>query len=162
MSTDHPEKDSNAELGGRRERRVRSRRGRAAVTADERPLPRIRAGHRVFLHDGGDPLLGPGTFDLLMLADETGSLHQAAKRMGMSYNKAWRAVRHVESHLGVALLARRTGGAGGGGSMLTDEGRQLTECFRAFLDAADADLSRLYKEHFKDVSFIWKDSDGYD
>ncbi len=78
---------------------------------------------------------------------------QAAKLMGMSYNKAWRAMRQAEDHLGIKLLKRRTGGADGGGSVLTEEGVQLMERFRAFLDEADADLARLYQKYFGDSSF---------
>ena len=117
------------------------------------PVPRIRAGHRVFFHEQGEPLFGPGTFDLLVLVDETGSLHQAAKLMGMSYNKAWRAMRQAEDHLGLKLMTRRTGGPDGGGSVLTDDGHRLMERFRAFLDEADADLARLYQKYFGDASF---------
>jgi len=133
--------------GGRRHR------GRGKQVSEIQPPPRIRAGHRVFLHEHGESLFGPGTFDLLVLVDETGSLHQAAKLMGMSYNKAWRAMRQAEDHLGVKLLARRTGGSDGGGSVLTEDGVKLMERFRMFLDEADADLARLYQKYFGDASF---------
>jgi molybdate transport system regulatory protein len=131
----------------------RRHRGRGKSVSEIQPPPRIRAGHRVFLHEHGESLFGPGTFDLLVLVDETGSLHQAAKLMGMSYNKAWRAMRQAEDHLGVKLLARRTGGADGGGSVLTEDGVKLMERFRAFLDEADADLARLYQKYFGDASY---------
>ena len=131
----------------------RRHRGRGKRVSDIQPPPRIRAGHRVFLHEHGESLFGPGTFDLLVLVDETGSLHQAAKLMGMSYNKAWRAMRQAEDHLGVKLLARRTGGSDGGGSVLTEDGQRLMERFRLFLDEADADLARLYQKYFGDASF---------
>jgi hypothetical protein len=42
------------------------------------PVPCIRAGHRIFFHEQGEPLFGPGTFEQLVLVHETGSLHQAA------------------------------------------------------------------------------------
>jgi molybdate transport system regulatory protein len=136
----------------------RRHRGRGKRVSEIQPPPRIRAGHRVFLHEHGESLFGPGTFDLLVLVDETGSLHQAAKLMGMSYNKAWRAMRQAEDHLGVKLLARRTGGSDGGGSVLTDDGVQLMERFRMFLDEADADLARLYQKYFGDSSFAQPDT----
>jgi molybdate transport system regulatory protein len=131
----------------------RKHRGRGKRVSEIQPPPRIRAGHRVFFHEHGEPLFGPGTFDLLVLVDETGSLHQATKLMGMSYNKAWRAMRQAEDHLGVKLLARRTGGSDGGGSVLTEDGVKLMERFRAFLDEADVDLARLYQKYFGDASF---------
>ena len=135
----------------------RKHRGRGKSVSDIQPPPRIRAGHRVFFHEHGEPLFGPGTFDLLVLVDETGSLHQAAKLMGMSYNKAWRAMRQAEDHLGIKLLERRTGGSDGGGSVLTDDGQKLMERFRMFLDEADADLARLYQKYFGDASFAQPD-----
>ncbi len=117
------------------------------------PVPRVNAGHRVFLHEQGEAIFGPGTFDLLVLVDETGSLHRAASTMGMSYNKAWLTMRRAEERLRVKLLARRTGGHRGGGSVLTEDGVLLVERFRALLDEADADLIRLYHKHFGDLSF---------
>lgn len=153
-ASDDSPPQSGATPGKRRDRRIQLRRERAQGMSDNvQALPRVSAGHRVFFHESGEPILGPGTFDLLVLTDETGSLHQAAKIMGMSYNKAWRAMRQAEDHLGIKLLTRRTGGAEGGGSVLTDDGVMLMERFRAFLDEADADLARLYQKHFGDASF---------
>jgi len=131
----------------------RRHRGRGKQVSAIQPPPRIRAGHRVFLHEHGESLFGPGTFDLLVLVGQTGSLYQAAKLMGMSYNKAWRAMRRAEDRLGVKLLERRAGGRDGGGSVLTEEGAQFVERFRAFLDEADADLARLYRKYFGDAPF---------
>ena len=50
-------------------------------------------------------------------------------------------------------MTRRTGGADGGGSFLTEDGYRLMDRFRAFLDEADADLARLYQKYFGDASF---------
>jgi len=113
----------------------------------------VRAGHRVVLRAEGTPIFGPGTYDLLVLAEETGSLRQAAKAMGMSYSKAWRIVRQAEQHLGFELMQRRVGGAGGGGSVLSEDGREVVRRFGAFVAEADAELERLYRKHFGDVPF---------
>lgn len=141
-----------------RERRSRHRREHAARRPPGTVTPRIRAGHRVFFHEDGQPLFGPGTYDLLVLVNETGSLHQAAKTMGMSYSKAWRAMHEAEEHLGLELLRRRTGGSAGGGSALTEHGHELVRRFRAFIDEADAELDRLYRKHFGDEPFAQPDS----
>jgi molybdate transport system regulatory protein len=68
-------------------------------------------------------------------------------------------MRQAEDHLGVKLLARRTGGTDGGGSVLTEDGVQLMERFRMFLDEADADLARLYQKYFGDASFAQPSGD---
>ena len=78
-------------------------------------------------------VFGPGARELLHSVDETGSLSQGAKKMGVSYSKAWRMVGEIERGLGVILLERQTGGVVGGGSRLTAEGRLLLERFDAFM-----------------------------
>ncbi len=45
--------------------------------------PRIRVYH------AGEVALGPGKIELLGYVEETGSLSEAARRMKMSYMKAW-------------------------------------------------------------------------
>ena len=57
-------------------------------------------GYRIWLHVDGVRMFGPGTHELLRHVDETGSLHRAAKLMGMSYTKAWHLLRETEEHLG--------------------------------------------------------------
>ncbi len=91
-------------------------------------------------------------YELLILVDGTGSLHQAAKSMGMSYSKAWRVTRQAEVHLGVTLLERQIGGPNGG-DVFTEDGRQLIVRYRAFADEADAELDRLYRKYFGDAPY---------
>jgi len=47
----------------------------------------LKATLRVFI--GDEKLFGPGKLELLQLIQETGSISQAAKKMGLSYKKAW-------------------------------------------------------------------------
>ena len=60
----------------------------------------ISPGYRIWLHVDGVRMFGPGTHELLRHVEGTGSLHQAAKLMGMSYTKAWHLLRETEEHLG--------------------------------------------------------------
>ena len=62
---------------------------------------------------------------LLAGVDELGSLSAAQRGMEMSYNKAWSVIHGCEEHVGFALLERRIGGAGRGGAVLTEKGREL-------------------------------------
>ncbi len=50
---------------------------------------------------------------------ETGSLAEAAARMGLSYRRAWGKIKEIEANLGLPLVASRAGGAGGGETHLT-------------------------------------------
>ena len=112
--------------------------------------PQIRPAQRIWLQDDGQPVFGSGIRELLGRVESTGSLRAAAAEMGMAYSKAWAIVRRAEGHLGITLLVRRAGGAGGGGSALTDEGRWLVGAFGALLEDARRSLDQLYTLYFAD------------
>jgi molybdate transport system regulatory protein len=73
--------------------------------------------------------------------------------MAMSYSKAWRIMHEVEERLGVTLFERSVGGADGGGSRLTDDGRLLLERFSAFAREGDTALDSLYRKYFADITY---------
>lgn len=116
----------------------------------------IRPAQRIWLEDQGLPVFGAGIRELLVRVEATGSLRHAASDMGMAYSKAWHIVRRAEEHLGFDLLERRIGGAHGGGSGVSDEGRWLVRAFGAVLDEADEMLGELYEKHFGD----WEGGSG--
>jgi len=126
---------------------------RAGVTALPGARGRIRAAQRIWLHDDGKPTFGPGTLRLLVLVTQTGSLHQAAKKTGMAYSKAWRIVKNAEEHLDVKLLERHIGGSAGGGSALTPDGQRLVAGFVAMRAEAEQSLQLLFLKYFGDEPF---------
>jgi molybdate transport system regulatory protein len=83
--------------------------------------------------------LGPGKVELLVLIEETGSLRKAAKRMGMSYMKAWSLVQTMKP----LVETSRGGQSGGGGATLTETGHKALalyqkmerDCLRASRDS---------------------------
>lgn len=121
---------------------------RSVPTEGERG--RITPGYRVWLHVDGVRMFGPGTYALLRQVSATGSLHQAAKHLGMSYTKAWHLLRETEEHLGWPLVACHVGGALGGGSSLTPKGRELVERFEAFMDQTDDAIQDAFRAAFGD------------
>ena len=124
------------------------RRSLRAVPAG--PVAGISPAHRIWLHVDGVRMFGPGTHELLHNVAETGSLHQAAKQMGMSYTKAWHLLRENEQYLGWALVERRVGGATGGGTSLTGRGRDLLERFERFVAETDAAMLGAFDAAFGD------------
>lgn len=68
---------------------------------------------------------GPGRVELLQRIDETGSIRKAAADMGMSYKKAWAMITALNKQVQRPLVIVRTGGEKGGGSVITDEAREL-------------------------------------
>jgi molybdate transport system regulatory protein len=68
--------------------------------------------------------LGPGKAELLGLIEQTGSIAEAAKRMGMSYMRAWTLVRAMNDCFHEPLVSSVRGGHKGGGAELTPTGRE--------------------------------------
>ncbi|GAB0057139.1 Molybdenum-pterin-binding protein MopA [Candidatus Magnetaquicoccaceae bacterium FCR-1] len=72
-------------------------------------------------------------FDRLQLLgqiDTLGSMQAAAKAMGISYKSAWEAVESLNNLSETPLVERSIGGASGGGTRLTDRGRQVLTFMR--------------------------------
>lgn len=81
-----------------------------------------------------DRFLGPGRLELLEKIIETGSISQAAKLMGMSYKKAWDLVNSMNQHTNKPIVTTQTGGEKGGGTIVTEDGKQLITAFRKLHD----------------------------
>lgn len=74
-----------------------------------------------------------------------GSLSTAAKAAGLSYKAAWDALNAMNNLAERPLTVAATGGAGGGGTRLTDEGRKVVLMFRAIEREHLNSLARLEK-----------------
>ena len=78
----------------------------------------------MFLDDNGEKFFGEGPARLMRGVEATGSLRAAAMSMGMAYTKALKLIRNAENALAIPLINRSTGGKDGGGSCLTEEGKE--------------------------------------
>lgn len=74
--------------------------------------------------------LGGDRIALLEKIDELGSISSAAKAAGISYKTAWHLVNMMNNLSEKPLVDRMTGGKGGGGTVLTREGKKIVEQFR--------------------------------
>lgn len=89
----------------------------------------------------GEGRLGPGKAQLLTLIRDTGSLSEAARRMNMSYRRAWSLMEAINTLTDAPAVETERGGPGGGGSRLTPRGEALLQAYdtlRTTLDAAAA------------------------
>lgn len=110
----------------------------------------MKPGHKLWIqNDAGDKVFGPGPYQLLLWVRETGSLRKSAAQLGMSYSKAYGVIRHAEQELGFALMSKKIGGAGGGGSHLTPEAEELIEKYGRYEQMAERALDALYVEIFE-------------
>ena len=85
--------------------------------------------------------IGPGRADLMELIAETGSISDAAKRMGMSYKRAWGLVQALNEGFGAPLVEASRGGAAQGAS-LTAAGREVLERYRGMQEATRKAIAR--------------------
>ena len=91
--------------------------------------------------------IGPGKIALLEAIGETGSITAAAKRLDMSYRRAWLLLDELNHALKRPAVDSAKGGSHGGGSALTDVGQQVIDLYRRVEATAEqacrADLKRL-------------------
>jgi molybdate transport system regulatory protein len=85
---------------------------------------------RVWVERGGRKVLGPGRVELLEHIARERSISAAAKKMGMSYRRAWSLVQDMNDAAGVALVESSAGGSGGGGASVTAEGHAAIRLYR--------------------------------
>ena len=86
---------------------------------------RLRFALTLRIFSDTEKCFGPGMAELLERVDQMQSLRQATLSMEMAYSKAWRVLKAAERGLGFPLLESSTGGKGGGGARLTEQGRQI-------------------------------------
>jgi molybdate transport system regulatory protein len=84
---------------------------------------------------GPQLLMGPGKIDLLVAIDQTGSISAAARKIGMSYKRAWDLVNSLSTDLGTPMLSSSVGGKGGGGAQLTECARAIIEAYQRLVEA---------------------------
>ena len=88
------------------------------------------AGARLRIVLEPDIAIGPGKADLLERLAETGSIAAAGRAMGMSYKRAWLLVESMNGCFQQPLVEARRGGAGRGGAVLTETGREVLALYR--------------------------------
>ena len=94
---------------------------------------------------------GDGKWRLLQAIEKTGSLTKACKLLNISYRKAWGDLAKAESSLGVALLQKHRGGAKGGRTVLTTQGKKWAKSYARFRRNIEKCVDRAYAEHIKEL-----------
>lgn len=73
--------------------------------------------------------LSEGRIQLLEAINQTGSLNKAAKKMNLSYQKAWKLLNSINKSSTVQLIEIKKGGVDGGGTILTEEGKKMINLY---------------------------------
>ncbi len=104
---------------------------------------------RIWIDGSEGTFLGHGRVVLLERIREYGSITKAAKSMAMSYRHAWDLVDSMNRQTKKPFVEAVTGGKGGGGARLTEDGElaillfwKFSRDFQVFLKREQAKLPR--------------------
>lgn len=88
-------------------------------------INRYKIKSRIWIEGEKGTFLAEGRVALLKEIEHTGSISAAAKQMKMSYKKAWEIIDGMNKEAVEPLVIRVSGGKGGGGTVITEEGRKM-------------------------------------
>ena len=112
----------------------------------------MKAGVRFHIRDRvhkTELAIGPGKVALLEAIAQTGSITSAAKRLGMSYRRAWLLVDETNRCLIQPAVETAAGGQRGGGTVLTPVGAELVRRYRMLEHQTEAAVTRKLKSMFR-------------
>jgi molybdate transport system regulatory protein len=85
---------------------------------------------RIRVFHGAEAALGLGRAELLARIDQTQSIAQAARDMGMSYMKAWKLIQSMNRCFKEPAVEVQRGGRGGGTARLSPIGASALALYR--------------------------------
>jgi len=95
--------------------------------------------------------IGPGKVALLEAIEQTGSITSSAKKLGMSYRRAWLLVDETNRCLVRPAVQTAAGGRRGGGSSLTPVGAELVRRYRALEHQTGLAVTRRLKSLLRTI-----------
>ncbi len=96
---------------------------------------------------GPEVAIGPGKIALMRAIVETGSISAAARRLGMSYRRAWLLVDTMNRCFRSPVVETVSGGKGGGGARITELGREVLRRYET-MEKTAADSVRPHMKAF--------------
>src|SRR5688572_5121742 len=105
--------------------------GEVLDSRKQRPQSQVIPRVKVWLERDGEYIFGWGICEMLQAVDETGSIKDAATRVGKSYRYVWGRIKRIEQRLGESLVETRVGGEGENRSHLTPQAKSWVDEFVA-------------------------------
>ena len=95
------------------------------------------------------PFLTPEVALLLRLIDNEESVRTACQQMNLSYSKGWMILNQIEKYLDFPVVSRHPGGAGGGHTILSQEGKDLLVRWEQMVREANQAATKIYSRIFE-------------
>ena len=103
---------------------------------------------KVWIDDNKHNLIfGGGKTEVLKYIDETGSISNAAKRVGMNYKKAWTHIKILEEYIEDQLVLTKKGRGEHSGSSLTPKAREIIQAY----EILQHDVRKFTEERFNEL-----------
>lgn len=120
----------------------------------ESPAPLDLVGGNIHLLGN----LNERLFNLLMAIEQTGSINQAARAVGLTYKGAWEMIERANNLSPNILVATAIGGKQGGGTRLTVTGKVFLNLFQQIKTEHDAFLQQINQRlsSHEDIVFLLK------
>ncbi len=115
-------------------------------------IDNLHLNYKIWLETSGNiGVFGDKKCELLKAIDETGSLNEAMKKLGLTYRKTWDNLRKIELELGFPLIKPTRGGAEGGSTVLTVEAKIIIAAFEKFHQQYDSIIQNGFEAIISDL-----------
>jgi molybdate transport system regulatory protein len=121
------------------------------MRTNQKLVPGLRG--RVWIDGTDGTFLGYGRVVLLERIREQGSITKAAKSMQMSYRHAWDLVDSMNKQAKRPFVELATGGKGGGGARVTEDGERAIQLFWKFSEDFQRFIEKEQRKLSVDVLF---------
>jgi molybdate transport repressor ModE-like protein len=107
----------------------------------------MEAKIKVWIEDQHHNLLfGGGKTQVLEFIDQTGSIKEAANKVGMNYKKAWNHVKVLQENIQDELVVVNKGS--GGGTKLTPKAQELIKAYKILRADVNSYAEKRFEELF--------------
>ncbi len=106
-----------------------------------------KAKSKVWLEKEQHVVFGDGRQALLKAIEQTGSIRQAASKLGMSYRAAWGKIKATEERLGIEIVNKKAGGTDSG-TVLTEHGKDFMRKYDDFKRESNEVIDQLHIKYF--------------
>ena len=116
-------------------------------------LTDIRLHYKIWMSDEKETgIMGDGKWKMLKLIEEKGSMKAACDELGYTYRRTWGNLQKIEKFFGFPLLEKHRGGAEGGWTELSAEGKRLVRAFDAFHQSVDAQIQVGFENFIRELT----------
>jgi molybdate transport system regulatory protein len=110
--------------------------------------------HQIRLVSGDITVINEEGFRLLIEIGKDESIVAAAKKLKISYRKAWGMLRDIERSLGFSIAGKHRGGKDGGKTSFTPEGRELLNAYNDLINELQASGKDSIRNFFRRINSI--------